>query len=63
MNSFEALSGTRTNVLQRKLDKIDQLQAATPGAAALSEVSAAAGPELSVIDNDGWPELNGVATA
>ncbi len=26
MNSFESLSGTRTNVLQRKLDKIDSLQ-------------------------------------
>lgn len=28
MNSFEALAGTRTNVLQRNLDKIERLQAA-----------------------------------
>ena len=30
MNSFEALSGTRTNVLQRNLDKIDRLQTGAP---------------------------------
>ena len=63
MKSFEDLSGTRTNVLQRKLNKIDQLQAATPGAAKLSEASAEAEVELAVADNEGFPELREVATA
>ena len=63
MKSFEDLSGTRTNVLQRKLNKIDQLQAATPGAAKLRAESTDAELELAVADNDGWPELCEVATA
>ncbi len=61
MNSFEALAGTRTNVLQRNLDKIDRLQAAAPTTAAA--VASAADLELAVANNDGWPELREVATA
>lgn len=70
MNSFEALSGTRTNVLQRNLDKIDRLQAAAPTASPLaasaSSATASASQsdlELAVAKTDGWPELREVASA
>ncbi len=59
MNSFEALAGTRTNVLQRNLDKIDRLQAASPAVVAVTSSTKQSEPdlELSVADNEGWREL------
>ena len=61
MNSFEELSGTRTNVLQRKIDKIDRLQEVSPAGGATPSVEPGE-LELAVADNDDYPELV-IATA
>lgn len=66
MNSFEALAGTRTNVLQRNLDKIDQLQAGTPVQGHLVEAlnDAAVGSDGGEAASDGVrPQLREVASA
>ncbi len=52
MNSFDALAGTRTNVLQRNLDKIDRL----------SEVKATS-DAAPIAEDDEWPELREVTSA
>ena len=61
MNSFEKLSGTRTNVLQRNLDKIERLQSSSDQRA----VEPASADSTTSIDDDGsaWPQLREVASA
>ena len=63
MNSFETLAGTRTNVLQRNLDKIDRLQAAE---GSVFEGSVVEGRVIEPADSDDdteWPQLVKVASA
>lgn len=64
MKSFEALSGTRTNVLQRNLDKIEQLQSASEQRSLETTVTEpSAEPEVDSDDSGEWPQLREVASA
>ena len=48
-NTFDQLAGARTNQLQRKLNRIDDLQTG--------------GPEVLAVEASEWPRLRPVATA
>ncbi len=60
MNSYEALSGTRTNVLNRNLDKIERLQAATGTEPAVVAAKVRDEPQVEVAT---WPQLVEIASA